>query len=422
VSIPSFELPVPRRSLRHYARQALKLAAAIIAFAAVTAVLVLVFRGVGDDDRPAVALPTETTTIIQERLYVVSLVDTSEEDFSIRYLGRVTAYDAETGEELYAIEAGSQIDAVLSPDGSRLFISALRQNGIGDDLIAVDAATGQELWRTTIQDRVDWITGLGPSALAVSPDNQRLFVYSSDASAGGDASLIPYRIQVFDAKTGDWITDFDTAYCPARLYASPDGRTLYVICHHRGSPSAIDLETGEPVTGIGLPAGVADGMAVSPDGQLLYIVSGGRVTVVDMNERAVVDERTSLGLDTPPISLLRLVALSSDGTRLLIGLGTDRDPDTSAVSSREIAVFDTATWQQIGRITTELPITGQTLAGAPGNQAVFAVHNAFREGTSIPTTASILKLSSDAEPAVFATREREEVLAIIAGQAEAPEQ
>jgi hypothetical protein len=49
---------------------------------------------------------------------------------------------------------------------------------------------------------------------------------------------------------------------------------------------------------------------------------------------------------------------------------------------------------------------------------VFAVQNAFREGTSIPTTASIFILSPDAEPVVFATLEREEVLAIFAGESE----
>jgi DNA-binding beta-propeller fold protein YncE len=410
----------PASALPRRRRQWAELAAAVLAVILVAALLVALFRdwGSGGDEQLAASREAiETRYETRERLYVVSHVYGREEGFEVELDGRVTAYDVASGDEVYTIDTGSQVDAAVSADGKRLFIAALGAAGTSDGLIAVDALTGRELWRTPLAERrLHWILSLGPTTLAVSSDGSRVYVQSTD---GGHA----YWITELDGETGAAMRRIETNNCRSGTFVSPDDRTLYVLCDGNSRLRAIDLSTNTDVD-LDAPTVNVAGAAVVRDTGLLYIVggngvSGSGVTVVDMNARAVVEE-AGLGIDIRPARLLRLVALSPDGSRLFIGLGTDVDASSAAVSSRQVVVFDTGSWQAVGRIATETPITGQTLAAAQDNVSVFASHNAFRDGTSVSTVSSILRLSLEAIPATFASREREEVLAVIASQVDVP--
>ena len=124
------------------------------------------------------ATPTPTTETGTDRLYVVTS-------------NGVTVTDPATNDEIYSINAGFSPDAALSPDGSRLYVAGT--GGI-DDLVALDAASGDELWRTPVEDRIRWMVGLGPSTLAVSPDGNQIYVYSSNVSeVAGKVCAIAFK-------------------------------------------------------------------------------------------------------------------------------------------------------------------------------------------------------------------------------------
>jgi hypothetical protein len=402
----SFAEPGPvREQNRHWSRQWLELAAGIVAIVLAGVLLVGVFGTLPGNERDHGNGPSESGTVDAGRLYVVSQVFGAEEGVEVTVGGRVTAYDAASGVELYAIQTGSQVDAVLSPSGAFLYVSSISTSASGDDLIAFDARTGQELWRRVIHDRVHFLLQLGPSTLAASPDGQRLYIYSS--SAPGQAWL-----QVLDTESRALLGRFDVPYCAADLHISPNGQTLYTLCHGGGMTglsAAIDLATQEPLRMDPVLPSDVSATSLSPDGRLLYAVSRAKVTIIDLDARTII-EQVPLSADLHPARLLQLVSLSSDGRYLFVGIDSEALPENDGPASNVVAVYDTDTWQEVTRIAADLPITAQTLAAAPGGRAVFAANNSFREGTSIATQSTILTLSIDAAPVVFSERSREEII------------
>ena len=272
-----------------------------------------------------------------ERIYVV------DQD------GRVRGRDMETGEELFQFDGGSDVDAALSPDGSRLYLVNR------ESLMAVDALTGGELWRVAIENRISWRFGIGPSTIAVNQSDERLFVYSSFA---------PERqwVQVFDASDGSKIgdTETQTGNCPAEMQSSADGETLYLVCIRFGSMRTIDLNSGENIRSM---AGQGSGSVVSPDGQTLYVVTTSkRLITIDMDSREIVAD-AYLDVPAPPTLLHKMVAISPDGARLYVGLGReDDDGDAGSQDVHEIAIIDLADGSTIEVIETNLQFDGLGLA------------------------------------------------------------
>ncbi|CAN5709029.1 hypothetical protein BH23CHL2_BH23CHL2_30320 [soil metagenome] len=267
-----------------------------------------------------------------ERLYVVD------------QNGRVRGRDLESGEDLFEFDGGADVDAALSPDGTRLYLVN------HDSLIALDALTGEELWRMPVEDRISWIGGVGPSTIAVSATSEQIFVLGSD------------RIRIFDATNGSHggETGNITGNCPAEMRSSPDGASLYLVCIRFGSLRIADLGSGEWVDSI---AGQFSGSAVSPDGQLLYAVTTSRrLVTIDMDSREVV---TDIELDLPasPTLLRKMIAISPDGERLYVGLGReDNDGDTGSQDVHEIAIIDLADGSTVEVIETNLQFDGKGLA------------------------------------------------------------
>ena len=256
--------------------------------------------------------------------------------------GRVLAIDLESGLKLFEFSGGIDMDAALSPDGSRLYLASI------DSLIAIDALSGTELWRVPIEQRNSWIAGIGPSTLAVSPDGSQLFVYSASG-------------QILSAEDGSLVgeTRGQSSNCPAEMRPSPDGRTLYLVCIRFGNLRIVDLETGEWIDSI---AGQYSGSTVSPDGTRLYAVTTSkRLITIDMNAREVMSD-IELDLPAPPALLMQMVAISPDGSRLYVGLGRDNDDgDAGSQDVREIAVIDPTDGTTLDIIETGFLIDWQGL-------------------------------------------------------------
>lgn len=336
--------------------------------------------------------------------------------------GRVTVLDRATQQEVYVINAGMNIDAILSPDGSRLYIAGVDVSANGDPgggrLIAVDAANGSELWRLPLQNRLMYIEGGGPSTLTLSPDGRRLYVYSY--------SGVPAWLQIVDTVTGqvspDTIPLPDAHTCGgARFAVSRDGDTLYMTCTGSNDIRFINVRTRQVEQRLRVPGtpdylyawmpGSVAGAELSRDGRRLYIVTSTlRLVVVDVEQRAAVQDVAVGRLDYRAVPA-GLVAFSADGTRLVVGLRTN----VGRENADELRVFDTSTWREVSRLPTGQPLVGGSLALNSDGSVIYGIGYSFN-GKLLPDVDTVLALSTTGDQArVLSARKGEEILRLFVG-------
>lgn len=105
--------------------------------------------------------------------------------------------------------------------------------------------------------------GGGPSDMAVSSDGTRVYVTNSTSG----------NVSVINTADNTVIGTITVGSNPAALAVSPDGSRQYVGSN--GALSVIDTATSTIVATISGYAGTATGVAVSPNGQLVYVVGAG---------------------------------------------------------------------------------------------------------------------------------------------------
>lgn len=173
------------------------------------------------------------------------------------------------------------------------------------------------------------------SDLAVSRDGRR--VYCSRVQAGRA------DIAVLDAATGETI---EIAAVPGttadKVRISPDGQRLYVASHGPSSDQLVVIDTRERqvVGSIEIGAPIRD-VALSPGGDAVYVVScspdfGAVLDVIDTHT----DTITSTVKVTGPGGFVTQLALSREGDRVYL------------VSDLGVTVLSTSTQNVIGTITT----------------------------------------------------------------------
>jgi outer membrane protein assembly factor BamB len=331
--------------------------------------------------------------------------------------GWVTAYDERSGATLYQVSTGANVDAVLSPDGTRLYVLGSTQDGVANELIAVQALTGEELWRATVQEPVRYVSSEGPSVLAVAPDDSAVYIYSPGEEGSGQN-----RVQVVSTRSARGVRQIATIHgapvCPAQLHPAPDGRRLYVVCLGLGPDHAIfDLETLQPLDT--LPAsGTLVGTAVTANGELLYqiVEQDGlyEYSLTDLTSGAVTDRGSLALLGQHPLRSLQLVALSPDGTKLFVGMG--EEPPDGEPSAGQVWVWDTPLPSGGSiHLSASQAITGATLAPGLDNRSVFAARNVREGASALPRESLVLRLSLDDGTTTFLTRQDEEILRLFTG-------
>jgi DNA-binding beta-propeller fold protein YncE len=299
-------------------------------------------------------------------LFVVS--DVLKQGSTERIDGYAVAMDLATGDQP-SISQASQI--LPSRDGARWY--ALRWDGDRTAVAAYEAASGLELWHTPISQTVGYLGGYGPNILALSPDEKVLYVHSYDSGAGEQG---PQWLQVLDTATGalapETIALGSWVDCGAPQFLTPAaGSSIYIKCPT--SVKVLDTATSMlspftfPVDGF-----IPQGFAVSPDGMMLYGVQSGPTIA-----RHSLDPQVPHGvlapnpdLDAMPVDP-GLVALSADGSRLVIGHVIEGVPGTDTAA--ELLVYDTANWAEISRINYPKPIQNTTLAVSADGSAIYAV-------------------------------------------------
>lgn len=245
------------------------------------------FDGPGQytDQAKRIALSTDGT-----RLYVggTSVSSTTRvEDYA------AVAYEAATGEQLWAslydgfVEGRDDLtDLALSADGSRLYATGQSDTALPGDntdyaTVAYGTATGAEIWR----QRYDGSSAELPTALAVGPDGNRVYVTGlSETSRWFDYVTVAYG-----AESGIQlaVTAYDGAFnvdIPSDIGVSPDGTRVYVTGRSWGGDDrkddyatvAYDATLQRQLWASRYDGGSRDvdeakALGVSPDGTRIYV-------------------------------------------------------------------------------------------------------------------------------------------------------
>lgn len=148
-----------------------------------------------------------------------------------------------------------------------------------------------------------------PYEVLLSPDGSRAYVTNVGVTS---------TIEVIDTATNTVIASIPTPHVYRYMAISPDGTRLYVpdrVINGAGI-TVIDTTTNSVVANIPLPGAAANGLAITPDGSHLYIGSQftGDIFIADTSTNTVVDT-----ISDPAIVHNEDLALSPDGSRLYAG-------------------------------------------------------------------------------------------------------
>ncbi len=267
-----------------------------------------------------------------------------------------------TGRKL-ATFRGCFFPFAIAPDGKRLIATS----SSWDRVLAVDLATGRELWSTPLGS--GW-----PRWMTISPDGSSVFVDRLDKSTGSGLMMS------WDAATGQ--PRSRPIPIGRSLAMAPDCRTLATDHIENGHPfiDLLEWPSGRRIETWRSSSSSLGQLYISPDGRTLYeYATEGDAGNADSHLGRIWDLRTRR-----PISALlhrsAWAAYTPAGERLLTSAGG------------AFVVRETATGRVIG--------TGPPVTGLAVDLTWQAVHPDGRTVISIQgTTASLWRISADADPA-----------------------
>lgn len=222
----------------------------------------------------------------------------------------VLALDAATGEQRWdarftGVHGFDRPGAVaVSPDGRRVLVTGTTYVADFDSImltIAYDAATGQELWRRTLDGPGETENG---RAMVMSPKGDEVYIAASSETAPGATSDMDWAITAYDARDGDhlWTRRWAGAGTgevdyPVSIGVHPSGRLVYAAGQAAGTVSEWDIDTAAiavRAAGPGKKGAIAwaqrwdargrgendegAGLAVDPGGELVYVVGRSKGT------------------------------------------------------------------------------------------------------------------------------------------------
>lgn len=249
--------------------------------------------------------------------------------------GCLRMWDAASGDSIAAIgDANTYVlDAVFSPDGSRLAVS-LVVDGESPRIDVLDTAIGATI--TSIPQQFVENIREGSCSLAFSPDGRRLAWIASRPSNYADPHE-PVAV-VSDTQTGATIMSRpmlkENAW-PARLAWSPDGATIAICQGFAGVLHLVHADTLEPIREWPLGHyGTTCAVAFSPDsGRIVTAAGNGVARVWDAATGTLVHELIGRG------NRLLCAAFSPDGQRIATG-GSDN----------YITLWDARTFDPVARL------------------------------------------------------------------------
>jgi WD40 repeat protein len=247
--------------------------------------------------------------------------------------------DVVTGDLVQSIPLGESVSQIYSlnftPDGQKLIYST---GSTGD--------TGSvSIWDLAAHkiDRIIW-SEKGSSAYdtSFSPDGKQIVAMTGSTSLGGRSrSFI-----VWDAVTGKQLKNFpaDAQYGVDYAMFSASGNRLILSTGKGGSQLTVyETSTWQVLTRISPPNSSAEVVTISPDGT--YVLTsrqvGGHILLWEASTGKLVS-----ALDTPFESTSSM-EFSPDGSMLIVTGAPPFKPQTDNLYL-DAAIWDTATWKQIG--------------------------------------------------------------------------
>lgn len=198
-------------------------------------------------------------------------------------------------------------DAVVSPDGSRIYVSSA-QTYYGDTISVLSGPAGDVI--ATIK------VNASPGKMAISPDGRRLYV----ASPFYDLSSKTCDVTVIDTSGNAVLGTITAGRHPVALAVSPDGSRLYTACMGTGVVSSTDTTTGEMIAMAKIGRAPVD-IALNKDGSRLFAVNDyyGRsyASIINTSDMTIV---TKIDLpwhsvrDIYPSTIKRIVAGTDEAT------------------------------------------------------------------------------------------------------------
>lgn len=225
--------------------------------------------------------------------------------------------------------------------------------------------------------------GTAPSAVAVSPDGRKIYV----ADAGGTSVRI---IRTANVSAGVLVSTSVAGGTPRSVVVSPDGRRVYVAADGIGVlvmdaalVTLLDTITG-PIDDQGRDN--PNGLAISPDGTRLLLSSGtvgGNVSAINVADKTVTPILT-MGAGIAPMG----VAFSADGERGYVAAA-----DIANSTNNSLVIFDPATGSILGTKPVDVLPTG--IAIKPDGSRVFVSNQGgnsvsmYDTGTDTVTTQPV---------------------------------
>ncbi len=248
--------------------------------------------------------------------------------------GNVLVFDTSTRAIVNSINIGPNNlvfgPIIVSPDGQRLYVSAINYSKYGTQNISVNAGSVLVINTTTNQLIYRIRTVGNPINMALSPDGKSLYI----------ANIANGTISVIDTTTGRIISNITVMSDPFSITVSNDGRFAYVanmarytyfngMKFYNYSFSIINLTNnrvtnmtiGRPFndSSFGSEGDISSSIAVNPDNDdLIYLANilNGTILIVNTSDGKI--SSIALG-DYGPGS----IAISSDGKYIYVAHGSN---------------------------------------------------------------------------------------------------
>jgi len=238
---------------------------------------------------------------------------------------------------------GSAYTGTLSPDGSRLYVSADILSASGDTLPGlldvIDTGTN------TVTARIP--LGKWPGFPVVSRNGSRVYVPNIE---DGDVSVI-------DAASNTVVDTIEVGGEPYRLALMPNGRTLFVGNRTAGDLIVIDTQSNKIKKRMPL-GGNVDALVLSPDARHLY------VTNIELDRFDVLDTKTSKIVAQVKIPGHPMRPTPTPNGRFVI-VPTWESDQVFILDARSFAIVDTV---KVGQKQTPAAVSANSQSAWVGSQ------------------------------------------------------
>ena len=222
-------------------------------------------------DIPAGVFPAGVAyghTPLGDRLYVVNNLSAIKIGYEDPPGYTVTVIDPATGAITATIDLGTPLfplDVVFSRDGTRAFVTNLS----GRSVSVIDTTTQMKIHDVVLSPQKNTLQADHPTGIAANPVSDE--IYTANANS--------YSVSVIDGKNDKLVATIDVALVPGApkgsmpvaLTVSPNGRKLYVAEAGENAIAVVDLHKRQ-VLGFIPTAWYPADVKLTPDGRRLVVV------------------------------------------------------------------------------------------------------------------------------------------------------